>query len=306
MHLNRSPFVRIALLGLLGLTTLFLATNAKAGKKKVKPPQTVESFRYVYSGEGEPKQDIGKITIETKSLINQDEDYPEIFAFTDEEFAAADGIWKQLSGNPAATISNKFLYPKDKTVGKHWVNILGHPGGEMALAAFWVKVTNNTDHILNFSKDSKLYFKDGLHEEPIKPMASYDAMVQWLITMEKDYDQNRKKGLLSLGFPFGLSPSLFMMRFGRTGDTGFVNKDVLPGFGASGLLLFPATLGKAVSSSNEIEVLFYEVPSETNTAGDITARSRCAFKFKQVPVKFWFDKDQSHWTEGEPPTPGEE
>lgn len=308
MKVNRSAhhagIVCLICMILLALCGSEVLAGKKKKTKKKKAPKIVETFRYVPAVEGGDRQEIGDIAIEVQSLINESENMPEIFAFSEADIDAAQIAWKQITGDPTAEIKNTYMYPTDRD-GNKWINILGHPGGEMALPAFLVKVKNNTDHILNFSKDAKVYFKDGLSDEPVAPLVGLDGMTQWLLAMEQDFDANRKKGILSFNYPMGITPSLFRVRFGGTGMSTFVDKDALPGFGASGLLLFPSTLGKAEGASQEIEVLFFEVPSETNEAGEITKRSRMTFTFKQVPVKYWYDKQTKRWIEGEPPQPGD-
>lgn len=294
----------IALMGVVLLTLSGGETFSAKKPKKRKPPKVEDGFRYVPVPEGGNRQTIGQVTIEVQSLIQESQKYPEIYSFTDADLDAAQAVWKQITGDPNAMIKNTFVYPTDKE-GRKWIDILGHPSGEMSLAAFLVKVENNTDHILNFSKDAKIYFKDGLTDEPVAPIVSLDAMTRWLLEMEKDFDATRKKGIISMEFPFGISPSLFKVRFGGAGMSTFVDKDVLPGFSAKGLLLFPKTLGKGLEASKEIEVLFFEVPAEANKAGEITSRSRATFRFQQVPVKLWFDQEARRWVEGEPPQPGE-
>ena len=281
-----------------------IAAEKPKKTKKQKPPPIVDTFRYVPVPEVGNRQTIGDVTIEVESLIREGYQYPEIFAFTKADLDAAQQVWKQITGDPNSAIKNTFVYPTDND-GLKWVDILGHPGGEMSLAAFMVKVENNTDHILNFSKDAKVYFKDGTSDEPVAPLGSLDSMTQWLHGMEKDFDSDRKKGLLSIDFPFGITPSLFKVRFGGTGMSTFVDKDVLPGFSAKGVLLFPKTLGKSADTSNEIEVLFFEVPAATNEAGEITNRARATFRFRQIPLRLWFDAESKRWVQGDPPQPGD-
>ena len=276
-------------------------TSTQAKQKREKPPQVGTDVKWVADEASASSQTKGKVTIEVTPLDGSNfYDFPQIFAFTDEEIntAAGQGDKKVFDLNVMA------YYPQDKAKLR-WLPMLSDPNGTRRLAAFWVKVKNDTDHIINFGKDAKVYLQVSDAPEPVQPvrdlkMEIYTKLLAWEVVFE----ENRKKGfLLDLKYPVGLAAGMFDYRFGRWQELGFQNKDTLPGLGSSGLLIFDVKLEE--KANNDMTLLFYEVPTDTSPSGEITARSRFNFKYHRQPIKEWFNRETMHWVVGDPPQPEE-
>ena len=60
------------------------------------------------------------------------------------------------------------------------------------------------------------------------------------LSADVDYQQfDRKKGLLHFTYPVGLGAAVFMYKFHDWDTANCLRKEVLPGFSASGMALFP-------------------------------------------------------------------
>ncbi|MBI5267883.1 MAG: hypothetical protein HY851_11690, partial [candidate division Zixibacteria bacterium] len=180
---------------------------------------------------------------------------------------------------------------------KRWINVFGHPSGDPFLIAFKVKVTNNTQHIISF-KDMRVFLTGEGIEEPKAPTDDYAMYAQWILEQEQDFESHRKKGiLLDLPYPVGVATAVFLRRFPDWKIANIVYKEALPRFSASGMLLFPVTSG-----FSEIRVMFLEVPTKTDAAGNVTEKSAFEFPFKMIKRPSWFDeKETKRWVYGTPP-----
>lgn len=285
----RRAFIPVALAVLAGIAAPLSATSAADEIK------TFPITRWLSDGSGTAKQTKGKVTIEATLLQAINEyDFPQVFAFTQDDLRAA----KVISQDSLDLGVAKFFHP-DAT-GKTWVNILGSPDGKKIIATFWIKVRNDTDHIINFSKDSKMFVQITGLDEPVGPVKDLSAQVfPSLVRWEKEFEETRDKGFLSVAYPVGFAAKLFDWRFGRWQEASFQNKDILPGFSASGLILFSTALDTA--QTEDVALMLYEVPTDTDAAGAITARSRFTFRFARSETKAWWNKDTGRAQFGDPP-----
>ncbi len=288
---------------LIGVTILGLglSTCALAKEKRQKAPPTGSELQLVLDDPANAVQTRGKVTLEVKA-IGLYYDFPHIFGFSDEEISQIQGY----GGNKVVDLNVFAYYPKDKATGKRYLMLLKSPDAERFFPAFWIKLRNDTDHIINFSKDAKVYFQAPGSEEPVPPVTDLLMDVDTkLLAWEAHFQQTRKKGLLDIPYPVGLAAGAFNYRFGRWQESGFQNKEVLPGMSASGLMIFGSVIEKT-AANQEASLLFYEVPTETNAAGEVTVKSRFVFKYRAQLVKEWLDREAGRWKVGEPPQLGEE
>jgi hypothetical protein len=101
----------------------------------------------------------------------------------------------------------------------------------------------------------------------------------------------------STDYQVGLSSMAFASKFPDWHAVNAMEKEALPGFSTSGYIFFPAVSGDEAAS-----VLFFEVPTKTDSAGTVAGRESFEFKFKKVMWPFWWDKTVNRWAAGEPPT----
>lgn len=254
------------------------------GSARAEEVKKVPSFRYVANGSPTITQTKGKVTVEATLISENAYDFPQIFAFDD---GALEASGAKTKGSFDVNVWRWF--PADVTK-KHWVNVFSHPNAYPAVAAFWIKVRNETDHIINFSKDAKMFVQVTGMNEPAGPIKDLTAQLYpTIIAWEKDFEQTRRKGFLDVSYPIGFAATLFDWRFGRWQEQGFANKDVLPGFSAAGLMLFAAVIDP--KTAEDVSLMLYEVPTETDAAGAVTARSRFTFRFEREPRVCWLDRE---------------
>lgn len=283
-------------------------SSPKAEKKvkQKKPPQTRARVTFVPVDSTGSYQSLGGVEISVDVLTNRLRDYPDLFAFSRMDLDMAAAMWAAQGGEP---MSIPGVLKKDGN-DRYWVNILGDPMCATGFAAFFVRVKNNTDHILNFAKDAKVYLKPQNAREPMPPAKTqqdYTAIQRALAEMDVAYENSRGKsalggilGIKTNSYPVGISPALFAMRWGMSTNTNmdFINSDVLPGFEGGGILLFPSLID---ASTTTVDLMMFEVPTGTDAAGQITQRSRFTFKFRPVVQKEWFHDQLKTWVAGEPP-----
>jgi hypothetical protein len=268
------------------LVVLLMASEALyAGKPKY---QVMEGTEYIIADSSKAKQTIGDVTIEVTSLCQDQYTFPEIYSFgdADQNALVAKGFnFKNVS----------LWYPKDNE-GKRWINVFGSPAGEPFLLAYKVKITNNTQHIISF-KDIQVFVSAAGLEEPTPPTDDYEVYAKWIFNQEQTFDKNRKKSILDFPYPVGIATAIFLLRFPDWKKANIVYKQALPRFSASGLLLFPVSSG-----FDDVRLMFLEVPTKTDAAGNITEKSGFEFPFKMIKRKAWYDKKQTkRWIYGDPP-----
>lgn len=302
------PSIRVgaAMAILFGFLMLTSAGDLEAKPKKI---QTSESMSYAPLETFPSKQAKGDIEIELKCLLDRDTPYghPDVFSFTDEELEAIRADVRQKLGRPAdyEPLKNaEKWFPKDKD-GRHWVNVFGSPDGKNNVFAFKVKVRNNTGHIIKMN-DVRVYMAVPGQEEPIAPANDLVMYGRWILEQEEAYENSRKKGiLLDVPYPAGIATAVFLHKFPNWDTANAMKKEVLPGFSASGFLLFPVATARE-TGFDEVSVLFFEVPNKTDAAGTVVGRENFEFKYKKAMEPTWWDDSQKRWVYGDPPIASEQ
>lgn len=261
-----------------------LAANPLAGKKY----QTSESTEYVIADSSKAKQTVGDVSIEVIGLDQDIYSFPEFYSFTQDDEKAFEAAGLKFE--------NIEIYFKRDNEKKRWVNVFGNPKGEPFLFGFKVKITNNTQHIISF-KDLQVFLAAEGMDEPKAPIDDYNFYANWLLGQERDFEATRKKGIIDFDYPVGLGTAVFLRKFPDWKSANIVFKQALPRFTATGLMLFPVQSGFP-----SVNLMFLEVPTKTDAAGNVTEKSAFEFEFKMVKRPMWYeDKQSKRWIHGDPP-----
>lgn len=233
--------------------------------------------------------------------------HPELFAF---------GI-KQLPESHY-NFSTMGLFPGDAQ-GRSWCYTFGF--GDKYLTALKVKLTNNTPHILRM-KDSRIYMvipgespvaavtvlgNAGLQNVGTSEKALYlpksflekdGSLIHWLTQFEQEWDQTRKKGLVSFTYPVGFAAQVVEQNRKNYKLINDLAVEILPNFSYEGILLFPV-----VVSFEEAKLAFYDITTKTDPAGNTLEKTAFEFPLKLERVDTWYDKTEKKWMNGLPPAP---
>jgi len=274
-----------------------------AGSKRVIPTVTVGEYSLNDTGEN-LVQTKGNVSIDIEMLSpSSTYDHPELFS-----------VQEQQLDNRLDNVS--IHYPPDKS-GKMWAFTFGY--GKNVLPAFKVKITNNTNHILRM-KDSRIFLVIG-GDNPISAASkigdyqlrivdekknilqpvSYirddkESLIYWLTYFENDYDSNRKKGFLDLPYPHGFASQVVKQNIKNYKLINGFNVEILPDFSYEGVLVFPTLV-----SSADAKLMFYDIITKTDNAGNVTEKVKFDFPLKYENVSFWYNANQKRWLKGTPP-----
>lgn len=231
--------------------------------------------------------------------------HPELFSFDIEKFPKSHFTFSTMS-----------MFPKDAQ-GRRWCYTFGF--GDKYLTALKVKLTNNTPHILRM-KDSRIYMvipgeqpvaavtvlgngglqNVGTSEKPIYLPQSFlekdGSLIHWLTQFEQEWDQTRKKGLVSLNYPVGFAAQVVEQNKKNYKLINDLAVEILPNFSYEGILLFPV-----VVSFEEAKLAFYDITTKTDAAGNPVEKTAFEFPLKLEQVGMWYDKVDKAWKKGEPP-----
>lgn len=211
------------------------------------------------------------------------------------------------------------LFPADAQ-GRSWCYTFGF--GDKYLTALKVKLTNNTPHILRM-KDSRIYMvipgespvaavtvlgNAGLQGVVVsdkktiylpKSFLEKDgSLIHWLTQFEQEWDQTRKKGLVSFTYPVGFAAQVVEQNRKNYKLINDLAVEILPNFSYEGILLFPV-----VVSFEEAKLAFYDITTKTDPAGNALEKTAFEFPLKLEQVDTWYDKTEKAWKKGEPPLP---
>ena len=291
------PLALISMCLVLALGSALVAPRPAVAAKKPKY-QVSEGFEYPSQETSPSRQAKGDVEIECVSLLTSAYDFPDVFSITGNDLKAIRTALKQAAPESKDTpLENTEMYYAPDAQGRMWINTLGSPDGKRAVFGFKVKVRNNTKHIIKMS-DVRVYLKMPDREEPVAPASDLMTYGKWILEAEQTFEQNRKKGLMGAIFkyPVGLSTAVFAYKFPNWDTANLMKKEVLPGFSASGYVLFPVESG-----SPDVSVLFFEVPNKTDDAGTVSGRENFEFAYKKIDQKYWYNKDDKIWHRGDPP-----
>lgn len=226
------------------------------------------------------------IDINLKAIrISEIYQYPDLFSFNLDDYP-------QYKGN----IGLSLMYPKGP-VGKQWEYPFATPDLTEQLLLCWVKIQNNTKHILRM-KDARIYLiVEG--QEPAAALSTFDELLR-----QTDYFQQatnrylaRQGSLIKLEVPPGFYRSLLLSHKNYYRLINDLNKEILPGFTYEGLLVFPVVPTSYASA----KISFFDITTKTDAAGVPIEKTQFDFMLKPQNVQAWYDRKEHMWKGGTPP-----
>jgi len=281
----------------------FLAACA-AGAPKIPTHRVAE---YAMTPPAQGTQTKSNVTIEVEVLKPSGAySHPELFAFDIEQFPESHYNFATMT-----------MFPKEAQ-GRRWCYTFGF--GEKFLTAMRVKITNNTPHILRM-KDSRIYFvvegedpmaavtdlgnatlvnvptsKGDARYLPRSFVDSDNSLVHWLTHFESEWDRTRKKGIIKLNYPLGFVSLVVQQNRKQYQLINDLSAEILPDFSREGILLFPA-----IVSWQEARLMFYDITTKTDAAGNPMEKTSFTFPLVKEDVDMWYDKQEKRWKRGLPP-----
>ncbi len=299
-----SRLYKFMFLYLFMLLSVLLYLTSCGGSKKI---ATFSFDEYALTNPQNISKTISNVTIEVDPLSpSKIYDYPELFSFNYDDLPEA-----------LQTLNLSSYYPPDLN-GKRWCWTFGT--GRFLLAAFKIKITNKTPHILRM-KDARIYlvvdgedpikavtflgnpqlYRVGEQGESVLPKSAIDgdeSLIHWVTYFEEQYEKERPKGLLSMTYPIGLASQVIAFNKNAYKLINDVNKEILPDFSYSGILLFPHIISK-----KNVKLAFYDITTKTDAAGNPIEKAKFEFPLKLESVNMWYDDMQKKWKVGNPPAP---
>ncbi|MDP2660955.1 MAG: hypothetical protein Q8R28_09525 [Dehalococcoidia bacterium] len=282
--------------------TAVLASCASTAKI---PTGRVAEYRMTPPAQG--TQTKSNVTIEVEVLKRSEAyNHPELFAFDIKQFPESHYNFTTMG-----------MFPEEAQ-GRQWCYTFGF--GVNFLTAMHVKITNNTPHILRM-KDSRIYFVvDG--EDPMAavtnlgnaslvnvptqkgddrylPKSFVDgdgSLVHQLTLFEAEWDRTRKKGLIKTTYPLGFASLVVQQNRKEYQLINDLSAEILPDFSREGILLFPA-----IVSWDEARLMFYDITTKTDAAGNPVEKASFTFPLAKEVVDMWYDKAEKLWKRGLPP-----
>ena len=260
-----------------------------------------------------------KVTVKISPINAWDvKDYPELFFF---QFETLNQRFLQNKQFTKKAID--YYFPPDKD-DRYWCYTFG------TLPEFKVSIMNETGHILRM-KDARLYLvmED---QEPVAALSqqgqpqlvktkillagkektvhiseSFNArdasLLDYITRLETSYyesfkeDRKKlKKGERIPDYPFGLMAGVYRKNFIKYKLINDIGREVLPGFSLTGILCFPYSL----KLGQKFKIMFYDVTTETDAAGNPTKKTQFEFGFTYNPKFVMFDSDSQKWRETKP------
>jgi hypothetical protein len=281
---------------------ILLLMSCIASRKSI-PTATIGEYSLNETGKNEV-QTKGNVTIDVKMLSpSSTYDHPELFSINPQQ------IDERLD-------NVKIHYPPDQ-MGKMWAFTFGY--GENVLPAFKIKITNNTNHILRM-RDSRIFLVIGgdnpisaavkignyelelvNREKNILQPSSYirddkESLVYWLTYYENLWESKRKRSILDLPYPYGFASQVIKQNISSYKLVNGIDVEILPDFSYEGILVFPTLVSTA-----DAKLMFYDIITKTDNAGNVTEKVRFEFPLKHDTVNMWYDVNQKRWLKGTPP-----
>jgi hypothetical protein len=266
---------------LLGTVSLIVSC---AGTSKRIP--TVQFQQYTFEqGRNQLVQTKSDVIIQTKVLRPTDVyDYPQYFSFD------RGMLPESIGGSMFVRTSYK------ASVGdKCWDYVLGDPQGKKLLTAVYVKIKNNTGHIIRM-KDARVYLiVEG--EEPMPAIDSVSELKRLITGWENDYAATQRGGIIKIAYPVGLYSAIIDQNIKSFKLINDVGREVLPKFSLEGLLVFPVA-----ASFDKVTLSFFDITTRTDAAGTPTEKTQFDFALVREPASMWYDATANRWKLGYPPT----
>lgn len=223
----------------------------------------------------ETKEDV---TINIEPLrISDIYNYPDLFGFRLQDFQ-----WPADYPNPARR------WPEGPQ-GLSWEYPFASGDGQEQLSLFWVRIDNNTDHILRM-KDARVYLITE-QREPVPAVTSLEELLGLA-----DYFEGKQ----GYNVPSGFYRNLVMSHGPAYKLVNGLGTEVLPGFSFEGLLVFlvfPRTSPTATVS-------FFDITTKVDNVGNPLEKTRFDFGLSLETMEMWYDSSQRMWKKGTPPATG--
>jgi hypothetical protein len=240
-----------------------------------------------YGLEPGPSQTQAKSDVEiTLKVIRPSEmyQYPELFAFRLEDFAA----YKRYA-------ALEIMYPVGP-LGKSWEHPLSTSDFSHQVLLCRVKIRNGTPHILRM-KDARIYLIiEG--QEPV-PALSFNELLEQADDYEAETNRYlaRSSGLLRMQIPPGFFRALLLSHkkaFRLINDLG---TEILPGFTYTAMLAFPATPNTYAAAT----ISFFDITTKVDSVGTPTEKTQLNFLLRPQQAQMWFDRQERMWKAGSTP-----
>lgn len=254
-----------------------------------------------------PQQTLNGLMVELQPL-NAGAVYknPELFKFDSAKVPA------QLNGFSAIYSSAR---------GGMWIHTFCY--GANFLIGMKLKITNNTNQVLNLKNTKMSYQKVGGDSVMAVTKVGDPALIQveeipdgstvkekvWrpksfvendgsLVSVGTQYEAIYEKTRLRTDppYPIGIAAEVIRQNINEYKLLGDVDLAIKPGSSYSGLLFFPTLLSNQKFTVSLDNFLVYADP-KTPTPKSASFQ----FKFKADMGRFWLDQNKSEWQEGEPP-----
>lgn len=293
------------------MSLLFSVTVGNAQSKK--KPSKVYTFEYNVWALEDNIQEKGDLKVEVIPLTHGPEtfyEYPKMFSFTSDELPV------EMTNDYKTNIDA--FYPKYND--RQWQYTLGFDSH--TLAAFKVKITNNTNHILRM-EGVRIYLR--LEEEdPVaavtrlgnyqlertnvgtsdSPVYEYrpssyiqndGSIVDMLTRFELEWEINREKGFLYTKYPIGLNSQIIKTNRRHYKLINDVDREILPEDTFEGILLFPVEIRDL-----DAKLKFYDLCTKTDDVGNCAQKETFDFKLSLKNDITWWESNDKKWIAGEP------
>ncbi len=240
-----------------------------------------------YSLESGLSQTQTKLDVEiTVKIISIPEiyDYPNLFSFNLDDFSPR---WKY-------NLNLLINYPEDP-MGKRWIYPFMSYDDSLQLLLCWVRIKNNTKHILRM-KDARIYLIiEG--KEPIPPLSTVDELIRVAVYFETVAREQWKHRILGIRLP----PAGFVREFINSKRNFYrmfdIGIEMLPGFTYEGILAF-LVVANAYSLAR---ISFFDVTTRTDAAGNPLEKTQFDFLLRPQRIQIWYDDNENRWKAGAPP-----
>lgn len=247
---------------------------------------TLSFSQYGFENGAAQSKEKSDIVINLKTIrIGDIYEYPDLFSFTKADFPKYEGNYIY-----------KTQYPKGP-LGKKWEFPFSTPKGKEQSLLCWVKVRNNTDHILRMG-DARIYLiKEG--QNPINAINNFDKLLdiaKYFETKTNIYLEQNSPSFMTVSLPNGFFQSIVKLHKESYKLINNLNTEILPGYSYEGLLVFPET----PTEKENAKISFFDVTTKTDKAGNPVEKTTFNFKLVSENINMWFDRSQNKWKNGTP------
>jgi len=269
--------------GLLIFLSISILSSCATTNTTKTPTLSIEEYGFQSSSKKIIQKSDISISI-TPIRIDDIYNYPNLFGFRLQNFPQYADNYYLKNNLPVGPQNLRWTYP------------FATPDLREQLQLYYVKIENNTDHILRM-KDSRVYMTtDG--EEPIPAIKKFDKLVEKANRFERIEKRQYDSQTLKIGeYPTGITEAILNSKKEHYDLINSLGKEVLPGYSLEGLLVFPVLS----STKKTASISFFDITTKTDAAGNPTEKTQFDFPLEKKTIKLWYDRDQKKWREGVPP-----